>query len=343
MIFGKGKLDVHAIDAGNERQGQHDNGDDGEDAHDLVDAIAGEGISGFGKAVDDLIVFIDDIAQFEEVIGDITEVFFHLIVQNRVLDGFQLLHDGDLLADDAAQRDDIAAQQSDLLDDTLGVGCEELVFDGVDAPVHLAQYGKDVIHQLVDERVEGVVGAATQQALTLGAVGLAAFDQVHQRFERAVMHGDHEFAADEEIDFGGARDLVSGIPEWEVHDHEYVGIVLVELGPFDRAADVLEVERVEVGKALAEICDVGCAGVRQVEPGEVAMADDSRGHGDNLTTEGSEDTDVFSPQRHKGHKGRSLLVGGIVAEGKLSEVFDISTPSKSPPMHWGRLGRRWRG
>ena len=299
MIFGKGKLDVHAIDAGNERQGQHDDGDDGEDTHDLVDAIAGEGIGGFGEAVDDLIVFIDDIAQFEEVIGDITEVFFHLIVQDRVLDGFELLHDRDLLADDAAQGDDIAAQQSDFLDNALGVGFEERVFNVVDAPVHLAQYGKDVIHQLVDERVEGVVGAATQQALTLGAVGLAAFDQVHQRFERAVMHGDHEVVADEEIDFGGAGELVAGVPQRKVHDGEDVVIVLVELGPFDRAADVLEVERVEVGIALAEICDIGFAGVRQVEPGEVGVGDDSRCHGI-----------IMARMRMAGNGGLMTKIGG---------------------------------
>ena len=123
----------------------------------------------------------------------------------------------------------------------------------------LPSMGKDVIYQLVNQRVKGVVGAAAQQTLALGIVGFAAFDQVRQRFERAVMHGDQVVVADEEINFGGAGQLVAGVPERKVHDHEDVGIVLVELGPFDRAADVLEVERVEVRKALAQACDVGFA------------------------------------------------------------------------------------
>ena len=120
-VVSEGQTDIHAVDAGDECQGQHDDGDDGEDAHDLVDAVAGEGIGGIGEAVDDLEILIDNIAQLEEVVDDIAEVLFHVLVQDRVLAGFELLHYRYLPADDAAQGDDIAAQQSDLLDDALGV------------------------------------------------------------------------------------------------------------------------------------------------------------------------------------------------------------------------------
>ena len=59
-VIGEGENDVHAVDAGDERERQHDNRDDGEDAHDLVDAIAGEGVGGVGEAVDDFEVLVGE-------------------------------------------------------------------------------------------------------------------------------------------------------------------------------------------------------------------------------------------------------------------------------------------
>ena len=47
------------------------------------------------------------VAEFEEVVDDIAEVFFHVLVQDGMLDRFQLAHDRDLETDDAAQGDDI--------------------------------------------------------------------------------------------------------------------------------------------------------------------------------------------------------------------------------------------
>ena len=136
-VVGKGKNDVHAVDAGDERERQHNDGDDGEDAHDLIDAEAGECIGGIGEAIDDLEVLVNDVAEFEEVVGDIAEVLLHLNVQHGVINRFELLDDGNLLADDAAQGDDIAAQEGDLLDGSFGVGFEERLFDSVDAFIDL--------------------------------------------------------------------------------------------------------------------------------------------------------------------------------------------------------------
>jgi len=79
------------------------------------------------------------------VVGDIAEVLFHVLVQDGMIAGFQLQDDGDLLTDDAAEGDDIAAQQSELLNDALGVGLKEGVFDGVDAAIDLVEDGEDVI------------------------------------------------------------------------------------------------------------------------------------------------------------------------------------------------------
>ena len=68
--------------------------------------------------------------------------------------GFELQDDGDLLTDDAAEGDDVAAQEGELLDDALGLRFEEGVFDGMDAPVDLVEDGEDIIDKLIDEGIE---------------------------------------------------------------------------------------------------------------------------------------------------------------------------------------------
>ena len=110
------------------------------------------------------------------MVDDVAEVFLHLIVHDGMVDRFELLHDGDLPPDDAAQGDDIAAQQGDLLDDLLGVGFEERVFDGVDAFVDLVEDGEDVVDELVEQGVEGVICAATEQTIAFVFVRPAGFE-----------------------------------------------------------------------------------------------------------------------------------------------------------------------
>ena len=278
-LIGEGEIDVHAVDAGDEREGQHDDGDDGEDAHDLVDAVAGESIGSIGEAVDDFEVLVGDVAELEEVVDDIAKILLHMLVQDGVVDGFELLDDGDLPADDAAEGDDIAAQEGELLDDAFGVRLEEGVFNGVDAPVDLVEDGEDVVHKLVDEGVEGVVGAASEQTLALVGGRLAAFEGGYEGLERPVVDGDDVVWSEEEIHLAGAGELVAGIPEREVHDEEEVVVVLVELGAFDGADDVFEVEGVEAGEAPPEGIDVFGGGVDDVDPGRGVVVDDAGCHG----------------------------------------------------------------
>jgi len=99
------------------------------------------------------------------------------------------------------------------------------------------------------------------------------------------VHGDDIIGTEEEIDFAGAGELVAGIPEREVHNEEEVMVVLIELGAFDGADDIFEVERVEGGIAGVEGGDVFGAGVDDVDPGGVVVGDDAGGHGVILATE----------------------------------------------------------
>ena len=120
------------------------------------------------------------------------------------------------------------------------------------------------------------------------------------------MRGDDVIVSDEEVDLAGAGDFVAGIPQGEVHDEEEIVIVLVKLGTFDGAAEVFEIEGVEVREAVAQVFDVFGAGQDEVEPGEGFVLDDSRAHGGYYGWDG--------------------------ARGQVSH------PSKSPPINQGRLG-----
>lgn len=130
------------------------------------------------------------------------------------------------------------------------------------------------------------------------------------------MHGDDIIATEEEIDFAGAGELVAGIPEREVHDEEEVVVVLVELGAFDGADDIFQIERVEVGIAGVEGFDVCGAGVDDVDPGDGAVLDDASGHGRILATEAQR---TQSEIRKNGPicRGRALVCrcGGLAAKG----------------------------
>ena len=93
------------------------------------------------------------------------------------------------------------------------------------------------------------------------------------------MHSDHVVGTDEKIDFAGAGDFLAGVPEREVQDEEEVVIVLIQLGTFFGAADVFQVERVDVRVAVVQRFDIGGAGMDDVNPGEVVVGDESGGHG----------------------------------------------------------------
>ena len=58
-----------------------------------------------------------------------------------------------------------------------------------------------------------------------------------------------------------------------MQDDEKVVIVLIELGPFDVAANIFQVERVEVGEALFERGDICGSGMNDVDPSQAVVAD----------------------------------------------------------------------
>ena len=128
-----------------------------------------------------------------------------------------------------------------------------------------------------------MVGAAPKQAVPLVLIGLAALEGGDQGLERAVVDGDDIIGTEEEIDFAGAGELVAGIPKREVQDEEEVVVVLVELGTFNGAENVFEVERVEVGEAVVQRFDIGGGRVDDVDPGCGIVSDDAGGHGADST------------------------------------------------------------
>lgn len=127
--------------------------------------------------------------------------------------------------------------------------------------------------------MQGEVRAPAQQAVALVFVGLAGFKGGDERLQTAVVGGDDNIGAEEDINFAGAGELVARVPEREVQDGEEVAFGLVELGAFDMAAAVLKVERVEVWEAAVEGGNVGGARLDDVDPGGVVVRDFACAHG----------------------------------------------------------------
>ena len=71
-------IEVHAVDAGDESEGDKDGGHDGEDADDFVGAHADGGDVDFGEARDGVAVGLDEIDDLDGVIVGVAEVEFGL-------------------------------------------------------------------------------------------------------------------------------------------------------------------------------------------------------------------------------------------------------------------------
>ena len=71
-------IEVHAVDAGDESEGDKDRGHDGEDADDFVGAHADGGDVDFGEARDGVAVGLDEIDDLDGVIVGVAEVEFGL-------------------------------------------------------------------------------------------------------------------------------------------------------------------------------------------------------------------------------------------------------------------------
>ena len=227
------------------------------------------------------------------MVEDIAKVFVHIRVQQRMVKGLQLAQYRNLPADDAPQRNDVAPQQGNFLDDAPGVGCEERVFDAMHPPIHLRQYRKNVIHQFINQGMESMGRAPPQQILPRRRVGLAGRRHARQGLQRAVVHRHHKIPPDKKIDFSRPRELILRIPEREVHHGEEIGDVFVELRAFDRAADVFEIQRMDEGEAGVQAGDVSRVGMDEVEPGNAGVSVDACGHGGDLSIDGGVDTEWF--------------------------------------------------
>ncbi len=98
---------------------------------------------------------------------------------------------------------------------------------------------------MVDDLVEEERGALLEVALPDLLALLAAREQGVDGLEVVVGHRDEVVRAHEEVELDDGQAVAIAVETRELHDHEDVVVVAVDLGPLVPRVDVLVVEGVE--------------------------------------------------------------------------------------------------
>jgi hypothetical protein len=190
---------------------------------------------------------------------------------------FQVADDGYLRLDHAAQRDDIAPHQRDLLHDLAHVLVEHVLFNGANLAVHFAQHGKVVVHHRVQDHVQQPPCAAPHLLAPRHAIVLAGGEEGVQSLETPIVDGDQKTCPDEEVHLAGARHLARLVVDRKVHDDKEIVVILVDLRPLNLTENVLQIQGMK-GIVLAQIGHILGCGILDVYPGQALMGDRGDAH-----------------------------------------------------------------
>ncbi len=256
-------LEVHAVDAGDQRRhGRHRHV--GRDlAHVLVLAHADLGEVGLEDAREQVAVALELVVSAQQVVVDVAEVGPHLGVDHVVLaagEPVDRLHER---SDAVPELEDLALELVDALGRVGAHPGEDLVLDLVDVLAQTGDRGRVVVHHPVDDRVQHRARPVLQQ---LGVL-LELATHAAQLAGLAVAHGDDVVVAEEdqdlaELDDLGRVDVASRLED----DEDHVGEDL-ELGALVRVDRVLHGQRVQVELA-ADRLELLLGGLVQADPGE---------------------------------------------------------------------------
>ncbi len=284
-MTGQRKLtEIHAIDAGDHRERQHNHGEDGEDLYYLIDAVRGEGIYGFAKSLSDIPQVFQPLPYLHCMVGDISPVHVQIPPEELPVFPLQAGHDFHLRLDGTPKVDQISPDNGDFPHDLLRVGVENPLLDSLDVLVLLVHYGETVINEVINEHIEEVIGATTHELAFNPFVFLAIRKVLDQGLQCTIADRDQEAMTDKQIHLASFQSPGDLVEDREVHDDEEVVLVLVDLWPLDLAQTVLQIKRVEEGISLAEVFDVLRCWFHDVGPGYAIMGQGFDAHHHLLST-----------------------------------------------------------
>ena len=125
--------------------------------------------------------------------------------------------------------------------------------------------------------VEQAARAAAQMLPSGNPIIMTGGKQIIQRFKASVVDGDQKTSANKEIDLAGASHLARVVKHGEVHDDKQVIVILVNLGAFNLAENVFQVQRME-RVMFAQIGHVFRHGVDNVHPCHALVSNGCNAH-----------------------------------------------------------------
>src|SRR6476469_8583658 len=270
-----GYVRVHAEDAGDERERQHDDADRGEHPEGVVQPVADDRLGGGLERLDDLFEVLEHVPDALGGVVDVVEIDLE-VLGDVAARGLEILQRRALRPDDLAEVDDLLLDVGEVAHDLRRrVALEDVLLQALELVAHLAQHRERGVHGVVDDLVEQVARALAEQPVADVLARAAALEQVLERLDRLVGQRDHEVGPDEDVELGRVQAPDALVEGREVQHDEQVVVVLVDLRALIAAEDVLVVEVVEV-EVLLEPRAVGERGALDVDPAQRRRAFDGR-------------------------------------------------------------------
>ena len=152
-------VEVHAVEAGDEGEGDEDGGDDGEDFHDLVHFVADGGEVEVEQTRNDVAEGFDGVYDLDDVFVDIAQIEEGFGMKLGEFTAIEAADDFAQRPNGFAQVEEFTPQLVDILHGFGGGVFENVVFDLLDVVAEVFEDEEVVVYDGVEEGVGQVVGS----------------------------------------------------------------------------------------------------------------------------------------------------------------------------------------
>jgi len=149
-IINEGVIQVLAKDVGNEHGGQHNDREQGEDAHDFIRFVGQEGVVGFFQGPHRVFVRLQVVFHLAPVTQEVREIGFHFLAKELGPFVFQRIKNITLGDYDAKEINNVCFGERDFLEHLRLLALEDSAFDLVELPVNARKLGKGAFPEFVE-------------------------------------------------------------------------------------------------------------------------------------------------------------------------------------------------
>ena len=257
-------LEIHPVDAGDERQGDEDRRDDRQNLHDLVHPVGHARQVRLQHAGQDVPICFGVVDDLDDVVVDVAEKDIRRRLDKGGFLPFDPGYDFPQRPDRLPEEKHLPLQGMDGVERFLAGILDKLLFELIDPVSDVLQDDEIMIHDRIQKGVGQVVRPKLPDA------GLAAPDSFPDRVEhiaRLLLEGQDEIFPENQAQLLG-HDLGPLAIELDHPGNDIKGIVqLVQLGPLGRGHDVFKNQGVEAERFSDLLDGFGVVDAVDVDPG----------------------------------------------------------------------------